>query len=153
MQEKAVDKIREFNRFYLPEFDLLGNRYLGSQYSAAEARTLFEIYMHDGCSAASIAKTMRLDKSYMSRIIRSHENSGYLIRTVSAADNRSYELHLTESGISAVKTFIARSNDQVGARIQHLTDADCRRLIAALDTIIEILGETHYENHTLRSKV
>lgn len=149
MREETIDRIRKFNRFYLPEFDLLGNSYLGSEYSATEARVLFEVYTNDGCTAASIAKAMNIDKSYLSRIVRSHENKGFLCRSVSAADRRAYELHLTDSGREATREFIRKSDEQVGAKIQSLTDADCKRLIFALDTVTEILEGKHNENNTL----
>lgn len=140
MKEKTVDRIRQFNRFYLPEFDLLGNSYLGSEYSATEARVLYEIFANDGCTAAAIAKAMNIDKSYLSRIIRNHQSKGYLFRSVSAIDNRAYELHLTAEGLAATTEFIQKSNEQVGEKIQALTNEDCKRLIAALNTVTEILG-------------
>ena len=139
MKENTVNKIREFNRFYLPAFGLLGNSYLGSEYSATEARVLFEIYTREGCTATNIAKTMNIDKSYLSRVIRSHENKGYLQRTISAADSRAYELNLTEKGIERTQDFIKKSNEQIDAKIKTLTENDCKRLMAALDTITDIL--------------
>ena len=75
-KEKAVQRIREFNRFYMPLLRLLDNHYLGSEYTPTEARVLFEIYENDGCNAAFIAKVMNIDKSYLSRIIRAHEKKG-----------------------------------------------------------------------------
>lgn len=69
-KENAIYRIRAFNRFYMPTLDLLGNHYLGSEYSATEARVLFEVYEKDGCNAAHIAKVMNIDKSYLSRIIK-----------------------------------------------------------------------------------
>ena len=42
--DNVVEKIRAFNRFYMPSMNLLGNRYLGSEYSVTEARIFFEIY-------------------------------------------------------------------------------------------------------------
>lgn len=98
-KEKAIHWIREFNRFYMPRLGLLGNHYLGSNYSPTEERVLFEVYENDGCNAAHIAKTMNIDKSYLSRIIRSYEKDGYLVRTVSQKDSRSFHIHLTETGI------------------------------------------------------
>lgn len=141
MKNIVVDKIRQFNRFYLPEFDLLGNSYLGSEYSATEARVLYEIFTNDGCMAATIAKTMNVDKSYLSRIIRSHENKGYLFREVSKSDSRAYTLHLTTEGIKRTQDFINKSNEQIAAKTQELSERDCERLIHALDTIIELLEE------------
>ena len=139
MKEKTVKRIREFNRFYLPTFGLLGNRYLGLKYSATEARVLFEIYTRDGCTATDIAKTMNIDKSYLSRVIRNHEGNGYLSRTVSAADSRVYELHLTDKGVEQTQELIRESNQQINEKITTLTENDCRRLIAAFDTIVDVL--------------
>ena len=70
---KLTSKVREFNRLYMPAMNLLGNHYLGSKYSVTEARVFFEIYENEGCNAAHIAKTMNIDKSYLSRIISCHE--------------------------------------------------------------------------------
>lgn len=142
MKEQTVQRIRSFHRFYLPELNLLGNRYVDSDDSVTEARVLFEIFTHDGCTAASVAQGLHLDKSYLSRVIRSHERKGYLYRIPSAADGRSYELHLTPRGIEKSELLIRRTNEQIGEKIRNLSDGDCERLIAALDTITEILGGT-----------
>ena len=56
---------------------------------------------------------MNIDKSYLSRIIKSHEKSGYIIRKASATDLRSFELYLTLQGESAVKEFIRKSNQEI----------------------------------------
>lgn len=44
--EKAASDIRRFNRFYLPFFRLLTQKYLNSDYSMAEARILYEMIVH-----------------------------------------------------------------------------------------------------------
>lgn len=138
-KEKAVQRIREFNRFYMPLLRLLDNHYLGSEYTPTEARVLFEIYENDGLNAAHIAKTMNIDKSYLSRIIKAHEKKGYLIRSVSASDSRVYHLHLTELGLVQTKDFIQRSNQQIGDIIQSLNREECAELMKALNTITSIL--------------
>ena len=73
MKESTVLQIRAFNRFYLPAMNLLGNHYVDSEYCATEARVFFEVYERDGCNAADIAKKLNIDKSYLSRILTSHE--------------------------------------------------------------------------------
>lgn len=138
-KEKAVQRIREFNRFYMPLLRLLDNHYLGSEYTPTEARVLFEVYENDGLNAAHIAKTMNIDKSYLSRIIKAHEKKGYLIRSVSASDSRVYHLHLTELGLVQTKDFIQRSNQQIGDIIQSLNREECAELMKALNTITSIL--------------
>lgn len=144
--ETIVERIRRFNRFYLPEFELLGNNYLGSGYSAAEARVIFEVYRNDGCNAASIARTMRLDKGYLSRVIAGHIKRGYLYRLPSGTDSRAYELHLTREGRELAEEFIADSNEQIAEKIQMLSARDCARLAAAFDTITELLEGRHEDS-------
>lgn len=140
-KEKAVYRIREFNRFYMPALDLLGNHYLGSEYSAAEARVLFEVYENDGCNAAHIAKNMNIDKSYLSRIIKSHEKKDYIVRSVSLSDSRSFDIHLTEQGKERTEDLIRKSNRQIGEMIDPLSAAEYKKLIAALDAVTDILKQ------------
>lgn len=141
-KENAIYRIRAFNRFYMPKLRLLDNHYLGSEYSPTEARVLFEIYENDGCNATYIAKSMNIDKSYLSRIIRAHEKKGYLIRKVSDTDARAYRLHLTEHGAERTKDFIQKSNRQIENVIKHLHNEEYEKLINALNVVTEIL-----ENH------
>lgn len=141
MLDETVNKIREFNRFYMPAMDLLGNHYLGSEYSVPEARIFFEIYMNSGCNAAYIAKTMNIDKSYLSRILKNHEKNGYLYKKASEKDLRSYELYLTEKGKGKAEDFIQKSNEQIGLLVQRLNQEDCTRLRDALDLVIRILNQ------------
>ena len=137
--KKVVQRIREFNRFYMPLLRLLDTHYLGSEYTPTEARVLFEIYENDGCNAAFIARVMNIDKSYLSRIISAHEKKGHLIRNVSEADSRAYHLHLTESGLLQTNDFIQKSNQQIGDIIKSLSQEECMELIEALNTITTIL--------------
>lgn len=138
-RENTVLRIREFNRFYMPALDLLGNHYLGSEYCATEARVLFEAYENDGCNAAHIANAMHIDKSYLSRIIRRYEKEGYLFRTVSEHDQRSLDLHLTEAGQERAQDFIRRSNQQIGGIISSLSEEECEALVDALGRVMDIL--------------
>lgn len=149
-KEKAVYRVREFTRFYMPMLELLGNHYLGSEYSATEARVLFEVYEHDGCNAAHIASTMNIDKSYLSRIIKSHESKGYLVRMVSKTDSRSRELHLTELGVELTRDFIRRSNAQIGEILAPLDGEACEALMHALDTVTELLKDCRNKQNGLQ---
>lgn len=138
-QETTIQRIREFNRFYMPKLGLLNNRYLGSACSPTEARVLFEVYEKDGCNAAHIARTMNIDKSYLSRIIRAHEKSGYLVREPSPEDSRSFYLHLTEAGVQQTEAFIRKSNEQIRHIIRDLPEEASEQLIQALNIVTGIL--------------
>lgn len=140
MQEVIVERIRTFNRFYLPRFDLLSNRYLGSECSTTEARVLFEIYTQDGCTAAAIAKELHLDKSYLSRVIHTHERNGSLYREPSPSDSRAYTLHLTEEGRMRTEALIHKANKQAAEAVQGLSNEECQALLVAFDTVTTLLG-------------
>lgn len=142
----VVEKIRAFNRFYMPSMNLLGNRYLGSEYSVTEARIFFEIHENEGCNAAHIAERMNIDKSYLSRIIKGHEKNGYIRREKAAEDGRSFLLYLTESGKARAENFIQKSNDEIGAIIRSLSDQEHRQLSDAIDTIMKILSKGNDES-------
>ena len=141
IKEKTIYRIREFNRFYMPKLGLLDKHYLGSEYSPTEARVLFEVYEKKGCNAAYIAKTMNINKSYLSRIIKTHEKNGYLMRTLSEKDSRSFNIYLTELGMKRTKDFIQKSNQEIGNIIKNLEIEKYDRLIKAFNTITNILEE------------
>lgn len=138
-RENIVGKVREFNRFYMPAMNLLGNHYLGSEYSATEARIFFEIYEKEGCNAAHIAEVMNIDKSYLSKILTGYEKAGYLQKIPSLKDRRSYHLYLTEKGKKRAEEFIKKSNDEISAILRHLSEGERRQLSQALDSIIDLL--------------
>lgn len=143
--ESLVERIRQFNRFYLPHMNLLGNHYLGSEYSATEARIFFEIYENEGCNAAYIARLMNIDKSYLSRIIRAHERNGYIRREKSSEDGRSQKLFLTDSGKNRAEEFILKSNEEIGNIIKGLSPEDEDKLSEAIDTMTQILSKGRRE--------
>ena len=140
-REELVRKVWAFNRFYMPSMNLLGNHYLGSEYSAVKARIFFEIYQNEGCTAASIAQTMNIDKGYLSRILVGHEKNGYVKRVPSGEDGRSYQLYLTDAGKQLTEEFIEKSNEEIGCILQKLSEEDIRRMAEAIDTITEILNK------------
>lgn len=139
--DDIVATIRAFNRFYMPSMNLLGDHYLGSEYSVTQARIFFEIYENEGCTAAHIAQTMNIDKSYLSRIIRSHEKNGYLRREKSPDDGRALRLYLTDEGKRRAEEFIQKSNDEIGSITRDFSPDEKRQLASAFSTITTILGK------------
>lgn len=138
-KDTLVNKIRAFNRFYMPAMNLLNNHYLGSEYSVTQARIFFEIYEHEGCTAAHIAQTMNIDKGYLRRILISHERNGYIKRIPSGEDGRSLQLYLTEAGTQRAEEFIQKSNAEIGTIIHSLSSEEMNALADALDTITTLL--------------
>lgn len=141
---KIIQEIRNFNRFYTNYMGLLNLGYLGSKYSAAEARILFELKLRRACTQSDIAKTLHIDKSYLSRIIRRLCAEGVIERVRSQADQRAVTLSLTEKGNGEAEELIGKTELRIDGQLVGLSAEECDRLCNALNTVVSILkrGET-----------
>ena len=139
--DEQVKRIREFSRFYLPLVAPFGNRYFGSDYSVTEARILFEIDENDGCTSSSIVKTLSVDKSYLSRILKDFEKKGFLWKTPMPSDRRSYELHLTEEGKKTTVDINERVDSRMRVIVSRLTDEEWDKVDSALDIITDLFSK------------
>lgn len=134
----TAEKIREFNRFYLPLLSLLDKNYLNSEYSVTDARILFEISSTESCTAKALVKKLQIDKSYLSRILKKFEKDGLLFRKISADDSRIYYIELTQKGKSIVGELIEASNKKIDLLIEGFTKEDCKEIENAMRTITKI---------------
>lgn len=139
--DELCDKIRAFNRFYTVQMDFLNSHYLGTAYTTAEARVLFEIKIRRECTQSEIACALSIDKSYLSRIVRRFAAKGFVRKSKSGDDKRAEIISLTESGDRAAEELIELTNSRITAQIAELNSRECRKLADALDTVISILGK------------
>jgi DNA-binding MarR family transcriptional regulator/GNAT superfamily N-acetyltransferase len=137
---QRVDTVRRFNRFYTRRIGVLRDGLLGSPYSLAEARLLYELAQRDRPTAAELGRELNLDQGYLSRLVRGLERGGLVARTRSAADGRRNHLALTAKGRRAFATLNTRSSEEVAGMLEALPDAAQRGLVAALATVEAVLG-------------
>lgn len=141
--EKSLEtakNIRRFNRFYLPYFHLLTQKYLNTEYSMAEARVLYEIYESKEISARDIVSNLHVDKSYLSRVLKKLESKSLIKRERSSDDSRRTLISLTGNGKMLAESLIAESNHQIEKNITGISDDDLDKLSYHLEQIIKILG-------------
>lgn len=146
IMQTAAD-VRKFNRFYLPYFHLLAQKYLNSDYSMAEARILYEIFDNERISARDIVNTLRIDKGYLSRMLKRFEMRGLVERKESEEDSRRALIFLTEDGKAVAEKLIAESNMQVEKALAGISDCDLDELSGHFAEIIRILGGKENGNH------
>jgi len=137
---RRIDTVRRFNRFYTRRIGVLREDLLGSPYSLAEARLIYELAHRDRPTAAELGRDLTLDAGYLSRLLRGLERSGVLSRTRSATDGRRNHLALTAKGRRAFATLNAQSNKDVAALLEGLPDPQQRGLVSALETVETVLG-------------
>jgi DNA-binding MarR family transcriptional regulator/GNAT superfamily N-acetyltransferase len=139
--EARVAAVRRFNRFYTRRIGVLQRGLLGSPYSLAEARVLFELAHQDRPTAAALAELLDLDPGYLSRILRSFGARGLVSRTRSGEDQRRVFLTLTRRGRAAFGVLDRRAAEEVRELLERIGEGDQARLAGALQTIESLLGE------------
>jgi DNA-binding MarR family transcriptional regulator/GNAT superfamily N-acetyltransferase len=132
--------VRRFNRFYTRQIGVLRKTYLDSPYSLGEMRVLYEIAHGDGITASAIGRALDLDAGYLSRVLRNFEKRGLLARKPSAEDARQSHLTLTARGRKAFAPAEERSQRDVAAMLGKLRTDDQAKLIAAMQTIENLLA-------------
>ncbi|HEV8441074.1 MAG TPA: bifunctional helix-turn-helix transcriptional regulator/GNAT family N-acetyltransferase [Methylomirabilota bacterium] len=132
--------MRRFNRFYTQRIGVLQEGLLGSPFSLAQGRVLYELAHRDTPTASELGRDLGLDAGYLSRIVRGFEKRGLLKRTPSKADGRQHLLSLTARGRAAFAPLDARSRDEIGAMLGRLSTAEQNRLTEAMRAIETLLG-------------
>lgn len=135
-----VAAVRRFNRFYTAAIGVLDKRYLGSPYTVAEGRVLYEVATGEGVTPKAVSEITGLDAGYLSRILARLERDGMVARRRSATDGRSVELSLTADGLRMFSGFNLRSEALVEDLIEALSVAERARLVEALETAQSLLG-------------
>lgn len=136
-KQETIDQIRAFNRFYTVLLGFLNRDYLDSGYSVTETRILFELKQNVQMSANQILDMLHLDKSYISRLIRSFEQKGLLTRQTSREDGRARIITLTPKGAAEAERLITLTNRKIYALVEPLDADACSSLCQAMATIAE----------------
>jgi DNA-binding MarR family transcriptional regulator/N-acetylglutamate synthase-like GNAT family acetyltransferase len=139
---ERVEAVRRFNRFYTKRIGVLHEGLVGSPFSLAEARVLYELASSGQTTATRLGRELGVDGGYLSRILRRFDRAGLIDRKRSESDGRQRPLRLTGPGREAFAALDSRSRDENGAMLGALADLDQRRLVAAMGTVEELLGAT-----------
>lgn len=136
-----LEAIRAFNRFYTHRIGVLNDTLLGSPYSLAESRLLWELAHHEHTTATDLARTLDLDAGYLSRLLRRLKEQGLIDSTRSPTDARQTQLSLTPAGRAAFAPLDQRSREQIAALLAPLPEAHQQQLLQAMGTLQQLLGD------------
>ena len=113
--DARLDAVRRFNRVYTRRIGVLQKGMLGSPFSLAELRVLYELAHRERPVAADLVRELGLDAGYLSRILRRFQGDGLIEREPSEHDGRQQRLRLTDAGRAAFAPLETRQRDEVGA--------------------------------------
>lgn len=139
--QTRIRRLRSFNRFYTGVLGLLRDGLLDTPYSLTESRILFEIGASDGASPSELARRLRLNLGYVSRVLSKLKDQGLLHAQSSMEDARRQIVSLTKEGRKAFRLLDDRSSRQVGELLARLGDDEQERLMFSVAEIESLLGE------------
>ena len=135
-----VRALRAFNRFYTRKIGVIDG-VASRPFSLAEARVLYELAHREQPTATDIRKDLGLDAGYMSRILRDLERRKLVSGRRSEKDERRRFLSLTIKGREAFARLDARSNRDVAAMLEGLSERQRAQLVDAVQTVRRLLGD------------
>jgi DNA-binding MarR family transcriptional regulator/GNAT superfamily N-acetyltransferase len=136
-----IETYRRFNRMYTKLIGTVREGMLGTRYSLAEGRVLYELATRREPRAKQIAEALDMDQGYLSRILTRFEKSGLVTRTASQEDSRAADLILTRAGKAAFRILDTRSNKQARTVLEHLLPSDRVELIRCMRAIESALSK------------
>jgi DNA-binding MarR family transcriptional regulator/ribosomal protein S18 acetylase RimI-like enzyme len=139
--ETRIAAVRRFNRFFTRRLGVLREGLLHTPYSLTESRILYEIANRDHVIAADLSKELGLDPGYLSRMLDRLEQQGLIQKVQSPSDGRQRLLRLTPDGEEAASLLDRRSREEIGEMLGNLSEQDQNRLMQAMHTIEQLLGE------------
>ena len=134
-----VREVRAFNRFYTQRIGILQRGVLQSPYSLTEVRVLYELANGAELTATDVQRILGLDRGYLSRILRSFERSGMLLRERSKKDGRQSLIRLTGHGLKVFSALNARQSSDVEKMLQSVPDSVREKLVGSMQTIQKVL--------------
>ncbi|MEV4005581.1 helix-turn-helix domain-containing GNAT family N-acetyltransferase [Actinomadura sp. NPDC049753] len=136
-----VGTVRAFNRFYTGVIGVLGEGLVRSPYSLTEARVIFELAQREDSEVLALRRALDLDAGYLSRMLARFETDGLVARERAPGDARRQIVRLTPRGREVFAMLDERSVAEIRELLDGLDPADRRRLLAAMRTVQDVLGE------------
>ena len=136
-----VGTVRAFNRFYTGVIGVLGEGLVRSPYSLTEARVIFELAQREDSEVLALRRVLGLDAGYLSRMLARFETDGLVARERAPDDARRQIVRLTQRGREVFAMLDERSVAEIRELLDGLDPAGRRRLLAAMRTVQDVLGE------------
>src|SRR5712691_8207785 len=135
-----VDAVRRFNRFYTGRIGVLPEHYLGSSYSLAEARVVYELGRKRQCTATELGKELELDLGYLSRLLQGLKGRGVVQGKAAPQDGRRNLLSLTSKGEKSYLALDSRSRKEISGLLSGIPAGEQARLVNAMKTVESLLS-------------
>lgn len=134
-----VHRLRSFNRTYTAHLGLLEAHLANSKFSLSEGRILYELAHRQEPTAAEIARSLRLDRSQISRTLKRFAEQGLIVSREDPSHGRNQLLSLTAEGKAAFEKADQGARDGVAKLLDALPFSRRAELLRAVSSVKELL--------------
>lgn len=151
----VVQEVRQFNRFYTRLIGLLDEHLPDTGLTLTEGRVMYELATGGRQTAADLSRTLGVDKSQLSRVIRTLRARRLLTSEADSSHAKRQLLSLTPTGRKAFARLDRGTRSRMASLLKPLAGAERERLVSSLRNVQAVFG-TREETPaavTLRSPV
>ncbi|MGI1803120.1 MarR family winged helix-turn-helix transcriptional regulator [Limosilactobacillus reuteri] len=139
LTDHQIEEIRQFNRRYTRVLGVLNKKVFDTDLTWPEGRILIEVGLNHIKNPMTLAKELKLDKSYASRTINKLVKRGILEKYSSPNDLRSVELKLTPYGQEVFNDINQRSNYLMKEVLATLNEEQQTEFLKSIESINRLL--------------
>lgn len=129
-----VKNIRSASRDLVRELGFMNRTLAGTELSASAVHAIIEIGANGHLSSKALSESLLLEKSTISRLVRSLVDRGEVHEIRSHEDARSKDLHLTNKGEATLAKIANYAGQQVAVAIDPLDGHARRQILTSLKT-------------------
>ena len=137
-----VDNLRYYARELIREFGFLGNPYQSLDLNFAKVHLLLECEQQGFTTQQILAKNLRLNKSYISRLVKSLEVKKLLTASDCSHDSRLKNISLTQEGKELITQINIAAQTQVLSALKYLEDEDVSTIKKGLNLYANALKKS-----------
>lgn len=126
---------------YMHRIGILEERVFDSSFTAAELRVMTVLALGEATTASALARDLKMDNGYLSRILTNFEKQGLIEKERSKEDARQYNLTLSKQGQKAADDANAVANRIMMNIVSPLPVEDQLRLVSAMSVIERIVNQ------------
>ncbi|OJJ12315.1 GNAT family N-acetyltransferase [Alphaproteobacteria bacterium AO1-B] len=135
-----IEDIRAASRMLVREFGFLEKTIAGTDLSGSGVHAIIEIGLTPGLTAKELGARLKLEKSTISRLLKSLETRGEIVQTQSKTDGRAFQLHLTPKGKDTWIAINRFGDNQARTALANITGVDTATIANALTSYAQALG-------------
>ena len=144
-KETLINDIRFSSRQLVRQWGVLAKHVAGTDYSISAVHAVLEIGLNDGVNSKDLALSLLLEKSTISRLVKSLVEQGLVVKVDDKNDRRVQGLSLSDKGLNLFAAINAHANEQVRDALEGMEHATVIDIAKGLKTYARALGHKPQE--------